>query len=105
MDKKKKLITQKISAKIKEIDASAEIYLFGSRARGDEKPDSDWDILILSKNQITLKDEQKFRHHLIPLELELGEAFSVFVFSKKEWDTRHSITPFYHNVKFERIQI
>ena len=31
--------------------------LFGSRARGDARPDSDWDILVLlDKESITLDD-------------------------------------------------
>ena len=35
----------------------ARIFLFGSRARGDARPDSDWDILIiLNKNKRTVQD-------------------------------------------------
>ena len=35
----------------------ARILLFGSRARGDARPDSDWDILIiLNKNKRTVQD-------------------------------------------------
>ena len=27
-----------------------EIWLFGSRARGDHRPDSDWDILVVARD-------------------------------------------------------
>ncbi|MCE2771145.1 MAG: nucleotidyltransferase domain-containing protein [Saprospiraceae bacterium] len=37
----------KIAKTIHDNDPLAEAYLFGSRARGDSKPNSDWDILIL----------------------------------------------------------
>ena len=98
--------TKKMIAKwVHEVDPMAEVYLFGSRARGDYKKDSDWDLLILTNYPVTLKDEQRFRHHLIPLELETEEAFSIFVYEKKDWETRHTITPFYQNVTREVIQI
>ncbi|MBW6536858.1 MAG: nucleotidyltransferase domain-containing protein [Mariniphaga sp.] len=70
------MIKKKIVRRVSEIDPDAEVYLFGSRARGDFKKDSDWDLLILTNYPVTLKDEQRYRHHLIPLELETGEAFS-----------------------------
>ena len=41
------LIVSKIAKTIHDNDPLAEAYLFGSRARGDSKPNSDWDILIL----------------------------------------------------------
>jgi len=30
---------------IKKVDPDAEVILFGSRAKGEEREDSDWDIL------------------------------------------------------------
>jgi len=33
------------------------------------------------------------------LELEIGEAFSVFIFSKENWENKQKATPFYHNIK------
>ena len=67
------IITEKIKQTVKAADASAQVLLFGSRARGDAKIDSDWDILILlSKAKVTIKDEQVFRHKLFDVELETG---------------------------------
>ena len=105
MENEKQKIFKRISETVKNLDKSAEVYLFGSRARGDENSDSDWDILILSENPANIKDEQRFRHILIPLELEIGQAFSVFLYNKNEWNTKHSITPFFRNVTKERIRI
>jgi uncharacterized protein len=105
MDTRADKIKKMIAKWVHEVDPDAEVYLFGSRARGDFKKDSDWDLLILTNYPVTLKDEQRFRHHLIPLELETGEAFSTFVYEKLDWETRHKITPFYQNVTREGIQI
>jgi predicted nucleotidyltransferase len=44
-------IIEKIEKNIHEVDSTAEIWLFGSRARNDEHLESDWDVLVLSKKQ------------------------------------------------------
>lgn len=90
---------------VSQIDPQAEIILYGSRARGDEKIDSDWDILILIDDEATFELERTFRHHLYDLELRLGEAFSVFVFNKIDWNARFKVTDFYQNVVNEGIAI
>ncbi len=90
---------------INDIDKNAEIILYGSRARGDERTDSDWDVLILTNYPTDLKIENIFRNKLYDLELETGESFSVFAYSKDEWHTKQKITPFYHNVSQEGILI
>ncbi|MBK9980810.1 MAG: nucleotidyltransferase domain-containing protein [Saprospiraceae bacterium] len=40
-------LLQLVKHEIKGIDPNAEVILFGSRARGDFREDSDWDFLIL----------------------------------------------------------
>jgi len=87
------------------IDPKAEIILYGSRARGDERADSDWDILILTDYPVDLQIERNFREKLYDLELETGESFSVFAYSKKDWKTKQRITPFYQNVTQEGISL
>jgi len=104
MTSEEKLIAEKISSKIKEKDASAEIILYGSRARGQSHDESDWDILVLlNREHVGLKMEQEFRHHIFDLELEIGKPISVYVHSKKEWESKYAITPFYKNVLKEGV--
>ena len=41
----------------KTLPANSSLLLYGSRARGDNRPDSDWDLLILlDKPSLTFKD-------------------------------------------------
>lgn len=105
MKTKTKNISQLIRQRVNDIDREADVILYGSRARGDERKDSDWDILILTAYTADLEVEKRFREHLYDLELETDESFSVFVYSKQEWTTRQSITPFYQNVIEEGIYL
>jgi len=102
---KRKEILAKINKSIQDIEPQADSILFGSRARGEERNDSDWDILILVPYPVDLATEQKFRHKLFELELEYGQAFSTFVYSKTEWEEKYCVTPFYKNVEQEGIRI
>lgn len=98
-------IEQLIRKNISETDPTAEVILYGSRARGDQRLDSDWDILVLTQYPADLNIERKFRNHIYELELQTGEVFSILVYSKEEWNTRQKITPFFHNVTQEGIRL
>lgn len=78
--------------------------LYGSYARGDYRSSSDIDILILlDKDTITGGDEKQITYPLYDIEFETGTIISPLVLSKKDWESRHSITPFYKNVIKEGI--
>ena len=97
---------QKIKDIILQENSDAKVILYGSRARGTELQGSDWDILVLlNKPNVSFKDEQKIRHKLFDIELEIGESISTFVYSQREWDTRLSVTPLFNNVKREGIYL
>ena len=86
------------------IEPLATVILFGSFARGDNKKYSDIDILILvDKDKLSYSDEKRIKYPLYDLEFDTGKVISPVVFSRKDWETRHSITPFYKNIKREGV--
>lgn len=104
MNQRDKHISSQIRAKIKEVDPTAKVVLYGSRARGTSGKFSDWDVLVLLDTEnVDLKTEQKFRHSLFDLELEIEEPISVFVYSNNQWESKYKVTSFYKNVKQEGI--
>ena len=105
MKVKKSIVLFKIKSTIRQIDPEAEVILYGSRARGDERPDSDWDLLILVNTKADLDYESVFRHRLFDLELELEQSFSVTVHNKNQWRLKHWVTPLYQNITREGIRI
>ena len=105
MNQSKDIVLGSIKKQVRELDPKAEIILYGSRARGDARPDSDWDILILINYPANTEVEKVFRHKLYDVELELGEALSTFVYNKNEWKSKYWMTPLYQNVSKEGILI
>ena len=84
----------------------AEIYLYGSRARGDSKRISDWDLLILlNRPNIPFDVETKVMDDFYDVELETGVVISPLIYSKSDWNERYSMTPLFENIKKEGIRI
>jgi len=106
MNKKEQNITHLIKEKIKQKDPLADVILFGSHARGQSNQDSDWDILILlDQLNVNRSIEREYRDQLYDVELEIGEPISTLVYSKKDWELNHSVTPLYQNILKEGIHL
>jgi len=103
---KKSKILNKIVNVINTTAPDSEVYLYGSRARGDNEEDSDWDLLILlNLNIVPFDYETKIMDLIYDIELETGEVFSPLVYSKNEWINRYTITPLFENIKKEGIRL
>ncbi len=104
MDKNK--ILERIKNSVKATAPDATLILYGSYARGDNRPDSDIDLLVLvNKDKVTYEDRLKISSPLYRIELEIGVIISSFFYPKKEWETKHMATPFYENVTREGIAL
>jgi len=100
------VILENITNAIHKQDPNAQAYLFGSRARGNNRFDSDWDILILIDNfNVTNEIEDKFRDDLYDLELETGQIISTFIYSKEYWHKNLRFSPLYKMIKNEGIKL
>ena len=99
-------LLNKIKAGINTQDPDAEIYLYGSRARGDHNENSDWDILIITpRKKINFEYESDIRDPIYDLELDSGQVISVLVYSRSDWQKKRSISPLFMNVLKEGIRI
>ncbi len=102
----RKEILYKIKTGIAAKDPDAELYLYGSRARGDNRKNSDWDILVItSRDKVTFDYELDLRDPIFDIELESGESISLLVYSKSDWINKMPFSPFFANVKKEGIRI
>jgi len=82
------------------------VILFGSQARGDAYPDSDWDLLVLldKKGRCNWDDFDNFAYPFTVIGWNYEVAINPLLYTKDEWEKR-KITPFYKNVENEGIEI
>jgi len=97
-------IPQQVKEKVQAIDSQAEVILFGSRARGDAREDSDWDFLILLEKAVSFEEEDIILNTVYKIELEVDEIITPVIENKPHWEML-KVTPFYKNVQRDGIHI
>jgi predicted nucleotidyltransferase len=87
------------------VPQGSQVILYGSRARGDARDDSDWDVLILlDKDNIRPHDYDEYTYPLRELGWDIGECINTVLYTKKDW--QHDIAaPFQQNVTREGIAL
>lgn len=96
-----------IGRELKMFVPEAETILYGSEARGDSRPDSDIDLLIILPEDIDIRKyiikRSAISGRLYELSLELGVDISPLILPRNVWNSRK--TPFTVNVINEGIRI
>lgn len=73
--------------------------LYGSRARGDSRPDSDWDVLILLPDQEYAKRNRREASFQLRMKgIEFNQEINPITYSAGMWQQSH-ITPFHYEVE------
>lgn len=86
------------------IDQEARVILFGSRARGDFRTDSDWDFLILTHKAATQQLQDSIRDLLYDIELRTGQVISSVIENEGIW-LKYRESEFYKNVVREGVEV
>lgn len=97
-------IPELVKNEVKSLNSEAEIILFGSRARGDWRKDSDWDFLILLNEEVSERLKREIRDRLFEVELATEEVISTIIENKENW-LRYEVTPLYKNIEKEGVEV
>ena len=79
----------------------ASLWLYGSRARGDARPDSDYDLLILLDNDTIPSEVDSAAYDLCLMGYDEGVEINPHIYPRKKWES-WTFSPFYKNVIQDR---
>ena len=80
----------------------AHVWLYGSRARGEARPDSDWDLLILLEgNKVGTAEHNGIGYPFVKMGWNYNAAISPQLYTYDEWNKR-SASPYYKNVEHDK---
>lgn len=87
------------------VPEGGQVWLYGSRARGDAHQESDWDLLILlNKPFVTSQDEDDIAYPFVMTGWKNNMAVSPQLYTFEEWAAR-SFTPYHKNVEHDKMLI
>ncbi|MHB9026176.1 MAG: nucleotidyltransferase domain-containing protein [Armatimonadota bacterium] len=97
---------RRVKDAIRELLPDAEVILYGSRARGEARADSDWDLLVLTDQPVTTQVEEALWDRLFPIEVETTEVISAFVKNRRDWSTALAkASPYHRNIERDGVAV
>ncbi|HNW27047.1 MAG TPA: nucleotidyltransferase domain-containing protein [Spirochaetota bacterium] len=99
-------IKEKIKNAVLSNISDAEIFIYGSRARGEASMESDWDVMVITPHAIAASLKNAIRHALYEVEWDYACVISSIIHSREEWDNPlMKMTPFHRNVTRDAIRL
>lgn len=101
-----KQMLREVKEAVLQFEPNAEVILYGSAARGEHGPDSDYDVLVLVDRALSTREENPIRSAIYHVGLEHGGLISVMFYADGEWDsTLVSASPYRRNVEQEGVAL
>jgi len=96
-------LLQRCKQAIRAVVPDADVILYGSRARGDAKDDSDYDLLVLVDHGDDLVLHEQLVSNISPLQ-ENGAVLTLSIHDRALWSSRlYRAMPFHENVDREGV--
>ena len=94
-----------IRTTVRNTEPDAGIILYGSRARGDAREDSDWDVVVLlNKPFMPYHERYKVAYDVWDKGQDIGQEINMLVYTKEQWDAAPP-SLFKYNVREEGIRL
>jgi predicted nucleotidyltransferase len=83
-----------------------EVILFGSKARGEDDPESDIDILVLTSRPITWRERKAITYALFEVEMTYEVVISTLIAASSDWEEgTFSVLPIHGEIAHDGIVI
>lgn len=103
---KRNVLLNRVKTAVHDLSPEAEIILYGSRAKGVARSDSDWDFLILLSSPRDKVLERQIKDRLYDIELETDTVLSSIIRSKQEWlSSRYAVIPLRQQVESDGVAV
>ncbi|MCL5103246.1 MAG: nucleotidyltransferase domain-containing protein [Armatimonadetes bacterium] len=84
----------------------ATLLLYGSAARGEREPESDYDVLVLTSRTLTTAEKEMVGDAVYDLELAHEAVICTIFVSNEQWNLPLMVvSPFHRNVEREAIRL
>jgi predicted nucleotidyltransferase len=80
-------ILSSIKSQVQTVVPGAKVLLFGSRAFGVPTDESDWDILILTKDKHPKATKRLIQDKLFPISVEFSTFINLLLVQEDDWET------------------
>lgn len=88
-----------ITALVQEVLPDAQVTLFGSRANGNPTAESDWDILILTNEEVTRALKNKVHEKLFPFSVKIRSFINFILINREQWQNDPSYYSLHINIR------
>jgi predicted nucleotidyltransferase len=101
-----KQMLREVKAAVLRHQPNAEVILYGSAARGERGPESDYDVLVLVDRPLSVGEEDEIDAAVYEVELARGAVLSVMFYGADEWASALvSATPYRRSVEREGVAL
>jgi len=104
MNQRDKNISNAVKSAAREFDPTAEVVLFGSRARDDARQDSDYDFLVLLNLPLGFQLKEKILNRLYEVELQYDCVLGTLIENYDYWQMLEN-TPIFSEIKHDGIEV
>lgn len=99
-----RLLLAEVKQAVARLQPNATVLLYGSAARGQRQPDSDYDVLVLVPTRLDSDADRVLRQAVYQVELDHEAVISVNIESTGRWNLPiMTASPYHMNVEEEGV--